>query len=982
MADIGDGPFDEALSNAQMNGTFIRVDGRGAHIRYLVGIRNRGGSSRIGPPNNYRVNFAHDQPWDEAIALNLNSLYIESEIMGHAMYRLAGLPTVNAVPVRMRVNGVDVTDPSVPGMSTAYSQIEVIDSHFPNRHFADDAGGNLYRGELVGTESSDLRYEGPDADAYRDTYTKVTNDDVDDWSDLIQLTNVLNNAPDALFLEQVSQVIDIEQWMHFLALDALMGNRETGLSMGIGDNFWLYRGEIDRRFKLIPQDLDTLMGVGRTAQPNRSIFAYTATAGLQRLLSHPDTVPLYYQAFLDLIDQVFNPQTLDPLMDQLIGGLVTPATIDGFKQYVRDRIDGVLAQIPREFLITSSLPVAGDFPRTTQPLTELVGTADAVQTQSVLVNGQLANWSPFTREWSLRPEGDAQVEVVVPTEAEWAYLDDGSDLGRRWQSIDFDDVEWKRGAAPLGYGNGDESTVVGFGANINDKTITTYFRHTFEIADASLVRDLTLRLQRNDGAVVYLNGVEIARSNMPSGDIDFQTVASTWVGGGLESQFHSYAVDASLLTTGVNVLAVELHQRSAIDNDLRFDLSLEAAVGSLHGGVALRPGVNRVLVQAFTAPNGTGTEIDRGYIDIWYDGAGGIDTAKCQQLRDSTQLAPPQLVAGVLTEDTTMAPCSTAYQLTGTLIVPAGVTLSILPGTTVFFDAGASIRVEGGRLLAEGTLYEPLRFTRTPGTGGAWNGIQFVDAATDNRLAYAVIEYGATADGMIGLERSELNVDHVTFDHCDRFRIRSVNSSLVVRNSEFTDIFAADQPPTTDNRSEHIWGSGILPSGQFLIEDNVFGTTKGHNDLIDFDGAERPGPIPIIRDNIFSGSGDDLLDLESDAHIEGNQFLHVQKDVYNTASGDANAISAGAGRHYVVVRNVFVDVDHAVQVKDNAYLTFQHNSVYDAHVSAIYFDLEDRSPGRGARSRIPSFRRRRSHLHRSTSLRIWSLRVRLCRRTR
>ena len=73
LADIGDGPLVDAESNAAMNATFIRVDGNGTDVRYNVSVRNRGGSSRVGPPNNYRINFPHDRPWDGAVLLNLNS---------------------------------------------------------------------------------------------------------------------------------------------------------------------------------------------------------------------------------------------------------------------------------------------------------------------------------------------------------------------------------------------------------------------------------------------------------------------------------------------------------------------------------------------------------------------------------------------------------------------------------------------------------------------------------------------------------------------------------------------------------------------------------------------------------------------------------------------------------------------------------------------------------------------------------------------
>ena len=273
--------------------------------------------------------------------------------------------------------------------------------------------------------------------------------------------------------------------------------------------------------------------------------------------------------------------------------------------------------------------------------------------------------------------------------------------------------------------------------------------------------------------------------------------------------------------------------------------------------------------------------------------------------------------------------------------------MTILPGTTVFFESGSGLQFNGGQLIAEGSEFAPIRLTKAPELDGSWDGIHFQSSVVDNRLAHAIIEHATTESGMIGLESSRLEIDNTTFDHAELFRIFTINSSLVVRNSRFEDIFQPGEVPT-DNSSEHIKGSGILAGGQFLLEGNYFGRTPGHNDSVDFDGAELPGPIPVIRNNVFGGSGDDALDLEADALVEGNAFFNIVKDEFNTSTGDANAISAGAGRTYFVHRNTFHNVDHAVQVKDEAFLYFTHNTVDTVGISPIYFDLEDRSPGRGA----------------------------------
>jgi hypothetical protein len=165
----------------------------------------------------------------------------------------------------------------------------------------------------------------------------------------------------------------------------------------------------------------------------------------------------------------------------------------------------------------------------------------------------------------------------------------------------------------------------------------------------------------------------------------------------------------------------------------------------------------------------------------------------------------------------------------------------------------------------------------------------------------------------------------------------------------FTDFFDVNQAPTTDNMSEHIWGI-VAAGGHLLIERNTFGRPKGHNDCIDVDGPSRPDGVIEIRDNVFLGGGDDALDLEGDAHIEGNTFMHFQKDKYNTLAGNSNFISAGAGKHYVVVRNVFYDGGHVAQVKDGAFMTFINNTVVRITDSALYFELPGHTlkPGRGA----------------------------------
>ena len=131
--------------------------------------------------------------------------------------------------------------------------------------------------------------------------------------------------------------------------------------------------------------------------------------------------------------------------------------------------------------------------------------------------------------------------VVAPGEL-WSYRDDGMDLGTAWRDVGFDDSSWKTGPAELGYGDRDEATVVAFGPSSGNKFITTYFRHKVSVRDPGGVLRLRLQLLFDDGVVVYINGIEVVRSNMPAGLIRANTRASGTRSGVAESRFDEFQV--------------------------------------------------------------------------------------------------------------------------------------------------------------------------------------------------------------------------------------------------------------------------------------------------------------------------------------------------------------------------------------------------------------------------------------------------------
>src|SRR5690242_15532059 len=100
--------------------------------------------------------------------------------------------------------------------------------------------------------------------------------------------------------------------------------------------------------------------------------------------------------------------------------------------------------------------------------------------------------------------GTLETNVLIGLGSNWKYYDRGTDQGTAWRAPLFDDSGWSNGVAQLGYGDGDEVTVVSYGTNAANKYITTYFRRTFPVVSTSNYLALTMRLIRDDGVIVYL----------------------------------------------------------------------------------------------------------------------------------------------------------------------------------------------------------------------------------------------------------------------------------------------------------------------------------------------------------------------------------------------------------------------------------------------------------------------------------------------
>ena len=153
----------------------------------------------------------------------------------------------------------------------------------------------------------------------------------------------------------------------------------------------------------------------------------------------------------------------------------------------------------------------------------------------------------------------------------WFYAEGGP--AADWATTAFDDSTWATGAAELGYGDADEKTVISTAPT--PRPLTAYFRTNVTITDPAAFSSVLASLIRDDGAVVYVNGVEVGRNNLPAGPITFATPATAIISDrAAEKTIIPITIPTSAFVPGVNTIAVEIHNSDRWSGDLSMDLKL------------------------------------------------------------------------------------------------------------------------------------------------------------------------------------------------------------------------------------------------------------------------------------------------------------------------------------------------------------------------------------------------------------------------
>jgi len=493
-------------------------------------------------------------------------------------------------------------------------------------------------------------------------------------------------------------------------------------------------------------------------------------------------------------------------------------------------------------------------------------------------------------------------QEIIAKKSSWKYLDDGTNQNTAWNAPTFDDSSWKSGDGIFGYSFGTVGTTISYGSSSSNKYVTTYFRKTFTIDENARTKaSFLINVMRDDGAVVYLNGKPIIRSNMPAGNITYRTLASSSINGTAETTYVTYSVNPSDFVTGNNVIAVEMHQNTVSSSDLGFDLQLIAEIPDNTGYVSTSPTYQLTL------------------------------TAD-QKLTAVYQSNGQHIVPDTITENTTFYKINSPYLVQGDVSIPENITLTIEPGVVILMPPAAKFMVNGS-IQALGTENDSIVFKLNPDydSTNSWGALCFINTSDTTRMRYVTIK--DASDGPMSFNcvaaisafKSNLILDYMTLMDIDANPIAARYSSIVLTNSSLHSKVLGDLINVK-------YGKGYVENCQFE------GSPNPDTDGIDYDDVLN-GIIKNVRIHSFEGSNSDAIDI-------GEQAINIQIDsvlIYNITD---KGISAGQRSTVFVQDATIINCTLGFGIKDSSNVYISNSTFFSVGTPvACYEKIVGRAGG-------------------------------------
>lgn len=412
----------------------------------------------------------------------------------------------------------------------------------------------------------------------------------------MRLYNLSKTASTAASYEEIKTLLDIENFVNYMAVELYLGCTDWPQN-----NVKAFRSVSDGKFRFVLFDLDGALATDTplsTFMDKRNytfdyLYGYDYSLGrditglritkenevvtiFQNMLNNSSFKKKFIDAFCLVAGSVYTPERVNSIVDEMAnylsqGGYVYPSNT---ANDIRNRLGYRQSTLVNHLKSYFSLGTAKN-----------VTFGSNIESAGILLNGVDVPTGKFSGQlfmpvtltakapagyeflgWKDNSGTTTGTETVIPLQSTWRYFTTSLD-GKAWKSASYGDGSWGSGKAPLGYGKSQNNT-----NNLAANKSCYYFRKTVTLSNVSSDDVFKLNYTVDDGMVVYVNGTEAGRYNMPNGTPTYSTVASSYAQN--NPDMGTMTLNASLFKTGTNVIAVEVHNNSTSSSDIMWEASL------------------------------------------------------------------------------------------------------------------------------------------------------------------------------------------------------------------------------------------------------------------------------------------------------------------------------------------------------------------------------------------------------------------------
>jgi len=427
------------------------------------------------------------------------------------------------------------------------------------------------------------------------------------------LSNYISNndiTTDVVY-NKVGEMMDIDEYMSYIITQIYIGNTDWP-----HNNVKIWKKKVNGKWRWILYDTDFGFGLYDTnlhyhnsllyalGEKSDQVPADWSNLLLRRLILNEKFRNKFVDRFCIQISSTFEKKRVNSIMDSLASKisaeivfhkskwLVSSRTFDSdiavMKTFTNSRPDLMMGFLSNRFANSAKI-------QTVHLSSNLKGISFQLNDEQILDDSldlKYFDGRPLTlqadpvfgyrfKQWEVFSLSNFDLIKMGDT---WKYFDGNALPSTEWNKTTFNDALWLSGAAQFGYGGKGEKTLISYGSDANNKYTTAYFRKEFNINKLSEKNKFAIRMFVDDGAVVYVNGQEVGRHNLPTGAILYNTFTTLANNG----DYVDFTVPKEMLKEGLNQIAVEVHQIALTTSDMMFDLQLTCE-SSATSGISINP---------------------------------------------------------------------------------------------------------------------------------------------------------------------------------------------------------------------------------------------------------------------------------------------------------------------------------------------------------------------------------------------------------